>query len=91
MTHSFDTGAAWENFALQGSIQGLVVHGMQGFDYDKAKKELKTPEGYQVEAIAAVGKPGKKEDLPEEMQKNEYPSGRKKVSEFVFEGEFKGG
>ena len=91
MTHSFDTGAAWENFALQGSIQGLVVHGMQGFDYDKAKKELKIPEGYQVEAIAAVGKPGKKEDLPEEMQKNEYPSGRKKVSEFVFEGEFKGG
>ncbi|MGH7802401.1 MAG: nitroreductase family protein, partial [Thermodesulfobacteriota bacterium] len=36
-THSFDAGAAWQNLALQGSLQGLVVHGMQGFDYDKAR------------------------------------------------------
>jgi len=34
-THSYDCGAAWENFALQGFQQGLVVHGMQGFDYDR--------------------------------------------------------
>jgi nitroreductase len=26
-THSFDTGAAWENLALQGWLKGLVVHG----------------------------------------------------------------
>ena len=32
ITHSYDCGAAWENFALQGFQQGLVVHGMQGFD-----------------------------------------------------------
>src|SRR6266576_4899396 len=31
ITHSYDAGAAWENFALQGFHQGLVVHGMQGF------------------------------------------------------------
>ena len=36
-THSYDTGAAWENLALQGSLKALVVHGMQGFDYDKAR------------------------------------------------------
>src|SRR5215468_9437686 len=29
VTHSYDCGAAWENFALQGFRQGLVVHGMQ--------------------------------------------------------------
>ena len=29
---------------------GLVVHGMQGFDYDKARTVLKIPDGYQVEA-----------------------------------------
>src|SRR5436190_11793854 len=29
VTHSYDCGAAWENFALQGFSQGLVVHGMQ--------------------------------------------------------------
>ena len=39
-SHSFDTGAAAENFALQGSMRGLVVHGMAGFDYDGAKKIL---------------------------------------------------
>ncbi|HEY5935776.1 MAG TPA: nitroreductase family protein, partial [Kofleriaceae bacterium] len=28
--HSFDTGAAFENLALQGAAMGLVVHGMMG-------------------------------------------------------------
>src|SRR5271165_2386390 len=37
VTHSYDTGAAWENFALQGFHQGLVVHGMEGFDYERAR------------------------------------------------------
>ncbi len=30
-THSFDSGAAWASFALQGFLLGFVVHGMQGF------------------------------------------------------------
>lgn len=90
ITHSFDTGAAWENFALQGSLNGLVVHGMQGFDYDKAKKALGIPDDYVVEAMAVVGKPGKKEDLPANLQEREVPSGRKKVAEIAFEGKFLG-
>ena len=44
--------------------------------------------GYQVEAMIAVGQPGKKEDLPEETQSQEYPSDRKKVAEIAFEGNF---
>jgi len=52
LTHSFDTGAAWENFALQGALKGLVIHGMQGFDYDKARTTLNIPEGFNVEAMA---------------------------------------
>ncbi len=40
-THSFDAGAAWENIALQGWAMGLVVHGMEGFDYDRARKDLR--------------------------------------------------
>ena len=39
-THSYDTGAAWQNIALQGCRMGLVVHGMAGFDYDKARAVL---------------------------------------------------
>ena len=57
-THSFDTGAAWENLALQATLKGLVAHGMQGFDYERARTELNIPEGFRVEAMAAVGKPG---------------------------------
>jgi nitroreductase len=59
-THSFDAGAAWENLALQGSRDGLVVHGMEGFDYEKARALLAVPDGYAVEAMAAVGRPGRK-------------------------------
>ena len=88
-THSFDSGAAWENFALQGSMIGLVVHGMQGFDYDKAKEILHIPDGFQVEAMIAVGKPGRKEDLPDYHQEREFPSARKSIKEIVMEGMFK--
>ena len=57
-THSFDAGSAWENLALQGSMMGLVVHAMAGFDYERAREELEIPEEYQIEAMVAVGKPG---------------------------------
>src|SRR5947209_12758608 len=89
VTHSYDAGAAWENFALQGFRQGLVVHGMEGFDYERARKELWIPDEFQVEAMAAVGKPGSKESLPEKLQARESPNDRHKVSESVFEGPFK--
>jgi nitroreductase len=88
-THSYDTGAAWENLALQGTLKGLVVHGMQGFDYDRARQVLNIPTEYEVEAMIAVGKPGKKENLPEKLQEGEFPSTRKIVSEIAFEGKFK--
>lgn len=89
-THSYDAGAAWENFALQGSLMGLVVHGMQGFDYDKAKEVLRIPDGYKAEAMIAVGKKGKKETLPDYLQEREVPSIRKNLSEIAMEGVFKG-
>ena len=87
-THSYDAGAAWENMALQGTAMGLVVHGMQGFSYSRAAEELDVPEGYTVEAMAAVGKRGEVEELPKELQDQEYPSPRKKMDEIVMEGRF---
>jgi len=89
-THTYDTGAAWENLALQGSSKGWVVHGMQGFDYDRAKEVLKIPDLYQVEAMIAVGRPGKKGDLPAKYLEREIPSSRKTLSEIVMEGLFRG-
>ena len=88
ITHSYDTGAAWENFALQAILKGLVVHGMQGFDYDKARINLQIPEDFQIEAMAVVGKPGRKEDLPEKLQEREIPNDRRKLAESIFEGPF---
>ena len=87
-THSFDTGAAWENIALQGSLNGLVVHGMSGLDYEKAAEGLALPEEYRVEMMFAVGKPGRIEELPEKLREIEKPSGRKELSEIVSEGIF---
>jgi len=84
-THAFDSGAAWQNFALQGSINGLVIHGMQGFDYDRAKTELKIPDEYEVQAMASVGKPGNPADLPDKLREMEIPSGRKLVTEIALE------
>lgn len=89
-THSFDAGAAWENLALEGTARGLVVHGMEGFDYDKAKRILNIPDGYTVEAMCAIGKRAPKETLSPDMQAREQPSDRKPLKDLVWEGEFRG-
>ena len=88
-THSFDTGAACENMALQGEAMGLVVHGMEGFDYDKAAAVIKLPKEYVAEAMFVIGKPGKISDLPKELQEREMLSDRKPIAEIAFEGLFK--
>lgn len=87
-THGFDTGAAWMNLSLQGAAMGLVVHGMEGFDYERAASELGVPEGHTVEAMCAVGRPGPIEDLPEDARERERPSDRKPVEEIAAEGRF---
>ena len=63
VTHSYDTGAAWMSLALQGWLKGLVVHGMAGFDYARARTTLNVPDDFTVEAMAAIGRIGPKEDL----------------------------
>jgi nitroreductase len=88
-THSYDTGAAWENLALQGNLKGYVVHGMQGFDYELARTSLNIPDGFTVEAMVAIGRPGNMEDLPDYLQKRESPSDRRKLSETICEGPFR--
>jgi nitroreductase len=88
VTHSYDTGAAWQNLALQGFIKGYVVHGMQGFDYERARTTLGIPDGYRVEAMAAIGHPGKKESLPDELRKREVPNDRRDLKQTVCEGPF---
>jgi len=88
-THEFDAGAAWENLAIEAESRGFVTHGMEGFDYDKAREVLGVPAEYDVEAMIAIGKQGKKEDLSPDLQPMEAPSQRKPLSEIVMEGKFR--
>ena len=88
VTHSFDTGAAWENLALQGWRKGFVMHGMQGFDYEAARSALRIPEEFAVEAMAAIGIPADPATLPPELREKEVPSERRKLEESICEGPF---
>lgn len=85
-THSFDTGAAWQNLALEAAKRGLVAHAMQGFDYEEAAEKLEVPEEFEVEAMIAVGSWEGEEELPEEMRVE--PNGRKGLDEIVAKGGF---
>lgn len=87
-THSFDAGAAWMSLALQARHMGLVAHGMQGFDAEAAREVLSLPDVYELPALIAVGHPGNVEDLPEDYQEREKPSGRKSLDEILFEDDF---
>ncbi|WP_436344573.1 nitroreductase family protein [Natronorubrum sp. FCH18a] len=86
--HSFDTGAAWQNFALEGARRGLAVHGMAGFDYERAADVLEIPDEYAVEAMAAIGERAPPETLPDELEEREQPSGRKPLEELLHRGGF---
>lgn len=89
-THAFDTGAAWFSLAAQTMKLGLYAHGMEGMSREKAMEVLGVPEGYRVEAAAAIGHLADKDLLPEDIRKREVPSQRKPLSEVAFEGRFTG-
>ena len=86
--HLFDVGAAFENIALQGTVMDIVIHGMQGFDFDKARTDLNVPDDFAVAAMFAAGKPGPVDVLPEKLREREKPTGRKAVNEIICEGKF---
>ena len=88
-THSSDTGAACMSLALEGSRRGWVVHAMEGFDYNRTRKELNIPNTYSVELMLAIGKLAKSSTLPEELAKREIPNQRKPLKEIISWGEFK--
>lgn len=88
-THAFDTGASWENLAIEATTKGLVAHAMEGFDYKKARKVLKIPTNFEIHAMVALGRKDKKENLPEDLQKKEVVSDRKPLSKLLMKGQFR--
>jgi nitroreductase len=87
-THSFDTGAAWCSLALQAHLSNWAAHGMAGFDKRRAAVELDVPDGYRVEAVVAIGRPGDRSLLPLPLQAREQPSDRAPLAQLVHEGRF---
>jgi nitroreductase len=86
--NQFDTGTAWGYFSLEAERRGLVAHGMAGLDRSAAAKIFELPSEYEVIAAIAVGKPGKKENLPEKIREMEKPNTRKDLSEVYSFGKF---
>jgi nitroreductase len=86
--HLYDAGAAWQNLALQGAAMGLVVHGMAGFDFEKARTSLKVPDAFAVAAMIAIGRPGDPSTLAPDLQQREVPSDRRPVAQSICEGPF---
>ena len=74
--------------ALQGANMGLVVHGMSGFDFDKARTELNIPDNVTVEAMCAIGKPAPKNTLEGKLLEMENPSDRNPIDSFLMHGSY---
>ena len=50
--NQFDAGTASGYLTLQASLNGLVSHGMAGFDRDKARAALGVPEDFDLIAVS---------------------------------------
>lgn len=87
-TYSFDSGAAWANFANQAMAAGWAAHGMSGFDLEKARAVLRVPGDFSVEIAIALGRKGDGVHLPPSLLQREQPSGRSPVGDFVAHGLF---
>jgi len=89
--HAFhDTGLAVFSLVVQATALGLMVHQMAGFDVEKARTELKIPDGHEPVAMIAVGYPGDPDILPDRLKQRELlPRERKPIAEFVFSAEWR--
>jgi len=84
--HAFDAGAAWASLALQAHLSGWATHAMGGFDAAKLRQALRALNGLALHAVIAIGRKADVSTLPVDLQDDESPSGRRALSETVFEG-----
>lgn len=86
LSHSFDAGAAWTNFAHQALLLGWHTHGIGGFDRQAARERLAIPENVAIEAMVAIGRLASLDTLHPEFHAAESPNGRRPLDETVFAG-----
>jgi nitroreductase len=87
VSHSFDAGAAWANFAHQALLLGWHTHGIGGFDREAARALLAVPEDFAIEAIVALGAARRRSIRSTPISTaGESPSTRRPIAETVFAG-----
>jgi nitroreductase len=86
VSHSFDAGAAWTNFAHQALLLGWHTHGIGGFDRVAARDRLQVPDSFAIEAMVALGRQAGRDTLHAEFHASEIPSSRRPLEETVFAG-----
>jgi len=88
--HAFhDTGAASLSMALEVTAMWLVSHQMAGFDVAKSNEALGVPADFKPCSIIAIGRPGRRSNLPADQQKREEsPRSRNSQETFAFRGCF---
>jgi nitroreductase len=64
-TYALDAGAASGYMALQAHLRGWHVHGMAGFDRDRARVVLKVPDDHVLLAVYAIGRMGPPINYPQ--------------------------
>ena len=86
VSHSFDAGAAWANFAHQALLLGWHTRAMGGFDRGAARDRLEVPEDFAIEAMIALGRAAGLDGLHPEFHSDETPSDRRPLADSVFAG-----
>ncbi len=86
VSHSFDAGAAWTNFAHQALLLGWHTHGIGGFDRVAARERLAVPADFAIESMVALGRIGGLDTLHPEFHAAESPNGRRPIDDTVFAG-----
>lgn len=87
-SHSFDTGAAWSNFAHQASLLGWSTRAIGGFHKEQTRRVLEVPDDYALEIFIAVGKAGEGNALPEDLRAVDKPTDRVPLTRIVSHGRF---
>ncbi len=76
------------SLAIEAHARNIIAHGMEGFDYDALKKNLQISDSFTIESMIALGKPGNREELPQNLKERETPTTRKPLTELIAKGTF---
>lgn len=85
----YDCGQAVAHLTFQAMHEGLYVHQMGGFYFDKIKGHFSIPEEFYIVTVVAIGYLGKPEILDDDLREREMTErSRKEISEIVFSEQF---